>query len=110
MVREYSAVRHIQLYRILSVLCGTGLAIGSLLLCAYAIASHVQLAPLGLVLGPICGLAGVFVWGYRPRQTENASVIKSRMRGTEFGQTRSTADSQGEAEHGLPRLSRDLRA
>lgn len=70
-LQEFVAIQHhLQRYRNMSVLCGTGLAAASLLLCAFAIYSNAALAPLVWVLAPVTGLAGVFVWGYRPGAPE----------------------------------------
>lgn len=59
--------RHLRLYRYFSVLSGMLLAIASLALCAFGIERQADLLPLAGVLGPVAGLAGVFIWGYRPR-------------------------------------------
>lgn len=60
--------KHLRNYRILTVMSGTFLATASLALCAFAINKSADLLPLAGVLGPIAGIAGVFVWGYRPNK------------------------------------------
>lgn len=62
-----SQLQHLQRYQMLSVACGTMLGFASLVLCAFGIAQKADLAPLALVLGPVSAIAGVFVWGYRPK-------------------------------------------
>lgn len=59
--------RHLRLYRYFSVLSGMLLAISSLGLCAFGIERKADLLLVAGVLGPVAGLAGVFIWGYRPR-------------------------------------------
>jgi hypothetical protein len=66
---------HLRQYRCLSVLSGMTLAIGSLGLCAYGIEHQANLLPLACVLGPVTGLAGIFIWGYRPRQHRPADQL-----------------------------------
>src|SRR4051794_22904750 len=61
-----SYLRHIQRYRYFSVAAGCTLALASLGICAYGIHEKVDITPLAVVLGPLAGLAGVFIWGYRP--------------------------------------------
>ncbi len=63
-VRE---IQHLRTYRVLTVMSGTFLAAASLAVCAFAIWKGASLAPLAAVLAPIAGIAGVFVWGYRPK-------------------------------------------
>ena len=65
---------HLRLYRYFSVVCGLTLAIASLALCALAIERKTDLWPLAVVLGPIAGIAGVFLWGYRPKDQENKDL------------------------------------
>ncbi|NVN80577.1 MULTISPECIES: hypothetical protein [unclassified Vibrio] len=62
--------RHLRNYRILTVMSGTFLALSSLALCAFAIHEKADLVPLAAVLTPIAGIAGVFVWGYRPNKAK----------------------------------------
>lgn len=66
---QVQAGRHIQFFRMLSVLLGTFLASASLGLCGFAIYERAELSNIAWVLGPVTGLAGVFVWGYRPKET-----------------------------------------
>ena len=56
---------HLRQYRYFSVLSGMTLAIGSLGLCAYGVESKANLLPLAAALGPVAGLAGIYIWGYR---------------------------------------------
>lgn len=58
--------KHVQSYRLLSVACGALLGFSSLILCGYGLAVGANLLPLAAVLAPVSGIAGVFVWGYRP--------------------------------------------
>lgn len=67
--------RHLRLYRYFSVLSGLLLSIASLALCAFGIERKANLLPLVGVFGPVAGLAGIFIWGYRPR--ENTSGASS---------------------------------
>jgi len=48
------------------VLAGLVLGLAALGDAAYAMHSQVNVGPLGWGLGPVAGLAGVFVWGYGP--------------------------------------------
>ena len=57
---------HIQRYRYFSVASGCLLALASLGICGFAVHQSVDITPLAFVLGPLAGLAGVFIWGYRP--------------------------------------------
>ncbi len=63
-------LRHIQRYRYFSVASGCLLALASLFICGYAVNQRVDIAPFAWVLGPLAGLAGVFVWGYRPSESD----------------------------------------
>ena len=54
-------------FRVLCVLCGTGLALLSLALTAFAIYVKADLPSLAVILTGVAGIAGVFLWGYRPR-------------------------------------------
>ena len=60
------------IYRYVSVACGSALALCSLGVCAYAIHAKADLVPVAIVLGPVAGLAGIFVWGYRPKSVEES--------------------------------------
>jgi hypothetical protein len=62
--------QHVQRYRYVSVACGSFLALASLGVCALGVWQKVDIVPLAWVLGPVTGLAGVFVWGYRPRSEQ----------------------------------------
>lgn len=69
---------HLRLYRYVSVLSGTLLAIASLALCAFGIERQTNLLSLAGVLGPGAGLAGVFIWGYRPQDQNQISKSKQQ--------------------------------
>jgi hypothetical protein len=58
--------KHIQKYRYFSVAAGCLLALASLALCAFFVYMNADITPLAYILGPLAGLAGVFIWGYRP--------------------------------------------
>lgn len=58
--------RHVATYRYVSVLSGLLLAVVSLGVITFAIDRGAALTQLAAVLTPIAGLAGVFLWGYRP--------------------------------------------
>jgi hypothetical protein len=70
---EIANSRHKRLYGILSVLLGTFLATFSLGVCLYGIHEGSNLFALAAMLAPVSGLAGVFVWGYRPREKSRSS-------------------------------------
>lgn len=63
---ECRQAKHLRVYRYSSVFSGIVLAGGSLALCAFGIERHANLLAIAAVIGPAAGLAGVFVWGYRP--------------------------------------------
>lgn len=67
---------YIQYYRFFSILAGTILGIGCLGLCAYAVHHKQSVGSIALVLTPLAGLSGVFVWGYRPAATAKAKVAE----------------------------------
>ena len=73
---ERKQAHHLRLYRYVSVLSGTLLAVASLALCAFGIERQTDLLPLAGVLGPVAGLAGVFIWGYRPQDQNQISKSK----------------------------------
>jgi uncharacterized membrane protein len=75
--RQAREQQHLRLYSILSVILGTFLATASLALCAYAIQRGANLAPLAAVLGPVAGIAGVFIWGYQPRGSSSLNPPKN---------------------------------
>lgn len=58
---------HIQRYRYLSIISGEILALASLAVIAYGIHRGSQLTHIAIAISPVAGLAGVFVWGYRPK-------------------------------------------
>ena len=60
------AQQHVQLYRMVSVAAGVFLGTAALGVAAFAVYEHEAVGPLAWVLGPVAGLAGVFVYGYRP--------------------------------------------
>lgn len=55
-------------FRVLCMLCGTGLALLSLALTAYAIYARADLPSIAIILTGVAGVAGVFLWGYRPKE------------------------------------------
>jgi hypothetical protein len=91
--KELTEQRHLHNYRALSIIAGTGLAMASLLLCGYAIYKEANLLPVAGVLGPVAGIAGVFVWGYRPKDTPRVAL--PAIKGQLFkGPRRAAADLQ----------------
>lgn len=76
MLDEVENSRHRRFYSILSVVLGTFLATISLVVCLYGIHEGANLLALAALLGPVSGLAGVFVWGYRPQQLQTSSTRK----------------------------------
>ena len=63
---QIEQIRHVRLYRYFSVASGCVVALLSLGLCAYSIGHDIDFVSLAWILGPLAGLAGVFVWGCRP--------------------------------------------
>jgi hypothetical protein len=66
-LEHFKEQRHLRLYRYFSVLSGVFLAIAALGLCAFGIERQANRYPIAALLTPIAGLAGVFIWNYRPR-------------------------------------------
>jgi hypothetical protein len=67
MADDIANSRHKRLYSILSLSLGTFPATISLGVCLYGIHQGTNLLSLAAMIGPVAGLAGVFVWGYRPK-------------------------------------------
>jgi hypothetical protein len=80
--REHEAAlryqAHIQRYRYVSVAFGSLLAAMSLGVCAFGIHQKAEILPLAYILGPVAGLAGVFVWGIDPNRTRRKSHRQSQ--------------------------------
>jgi hypothetical protein len=64
---EIASNRHKRFFSVLSVILGTVLASASLMVCVYGIYAKASLWELSLFLAPVSGLAGIFLWGYRPK-------------------------------------------
>ena len=58
--------RHHRRYRTTSIWLGTVLAALSLAVGAYGIYAQANLLHIAALLAPVSGVAGVFIWGYRP--------------------------------------------
>lgn len=65
---------HKRLYSMVSVLSGTFLATISIALVGFALFQKADLTPVAWVLAPVTSIAGVFVWGYRPKTLEQAEA------------------------------------
>lgn len=72
---EVRQQERIHQYRFWGVAFGSALAIMSLMLCGYSIKMNVNILPISVVLGPLAAFAGVFIWGYRPK---NGSTISRK--------------------------------